>query len=633
MADELTNVQVQQGTNPLWGTMGAAIGGLGTYYAVDKFTKPKYGTYADLINEKNDVYETTLKEAPEADKKFLEAVKEVRSEYQAADKTYEDKVKALMEGGKAAELPENDESITVLNNAKKDLEAKKNALIEAKMKEFGGVKVDDKKIAELKAQRQSFITKRRPVIRDINTELHRIAADNNALAEEFKKLKTEAENAEVALNTNPKEKAKYTKIIKEKNAKMADIRSKLAKNEADIAKLAEKDALGFGNNAVAKEKFVKHMQETVQNIQLALEKEKPTDYKALKPSQVIAIQQAIDEKKAKLIEENKQRNEYYKNKIEEFKKLPKEEQEARAGVLKRLQTLYDKTLVEKSTSDFAQDLIKTETDKLNARFESYEKIYKEIIEAKNANKPVTSAVKKLPAAQKEILSKSLNKDWTVADFEAILPNLRATQTQKAEAIKSQVNNYVQLVKEYGEGVKVAEVNENGKKVVRLFDKDGNIITSPFKHENIRQNIIVPDKGTTLEVIDNKLSEVKKPITDLRAKAEQSIAEADYKKEADAVKVAEENVQKAKDALPTAEKMTKEKAEEAVCKELNVANKMEYIKGQVKTKSDNLIKEYGDQMVRKHGFEGHFGLKLGASIATGAVILGAIFNALAPKKNA
>ena len=107
MADEISQVP-QTGVNPLWPITGAAIGGVGTAYAVNRVTKPKYGSYEEIINKMApDTFESTVKDAAEGDKALLEKVRQIRNARAEVTKTVNDEINALKTPGASTELPEN----------------------------------------------------------------------------------------------------------------------------------------------------------------------------------------------------------------------------------------------------------------------------------------------------------------------------------------------------------------------------------------------------------------------------------------------------------------------------------------------------------------------------------------------
>ena len=97
MSDDL---QVKQGVNTqsgsggyglTGGVLGATASGLGAYY----LTKPKYGTYSDIIAETKDSFEKKYTDVPEKDKNFIDATKEflgkkdsILADYEAKFNTY-----------------------------------------------------------------------------------------------------------------------------------------------------------------------------------------------------------------------------------------------------------------------------------------------------------------------------------------------------------------------------------------------------------------------------------------------------------------------------------------------------------------------------------------------------------------
>lgn len=99
--------QIQQGVNsqttsPVYGLTGTVLGAGGTYYGLNKLTKPKYGSYEELLSEAKDSFDKKVQNATEEnDKKFLNKVEEIRNDIKSANDSYKvkfDEIKAVNEG-------------------------------------------------------------------------------------------------------------------------------------------------------------------------------------------------------------------------------------------------------------------------------------------------------------------------------------------------------------------------------------------------------------------------------------------------------------------------------------------------------------------------------------------------------
>ena len=75
-----------------YGLTGAAIGGACAGYGVHRLTKPKYGTYNDIIAEKKDSFEKKYTDIPEDDKKFIDDTKELLEKKEGFESEYDTKL-------------------------------------------------------------------------------------------------------------------------------------------------------------------------------------------------------------------------------------------------------------------------------------------------------------------------------------------------------------------------------------------------------------------------------------------------------------------------------------------------------------------------------------------------------------
>ena len=95
MTDEL-QIQQQPSSTPYVlgaGAVGGAAAGVGTHF----YTKPKYGSYEEILAEAKDEFNKRLDSAEGDKKTFLEGIKELREAKASAEAEYEDKLKAFKE--------------------------------------------------------------------------------------------------------------------------------------------------------------------------------------------------------------------------------------------------------------------------------------------------------------------------------------------------------------------------------------------------------------------------------------------------------------------------------------------------------------------------------------------------------
>lgn len=607
------------------GAIGAAAGGFGSYY----FTKPKYGTYDDLIAEKQDSFEAKLKDAKDEDKKFLDAVNELRNARANATKEYEDAIKAATEGT----APVNNEAQNAVESAKQKLENKKKALIDAEVEKRGGANVDKKEIQKIENQLKEIKNKQKAAIKKINEKLVDLAEEKNKLATQYANATTNKEKKEIL--------------------------KKLNKIDDKIRILSLNKDLGFTSaDTKARNDFVNKMKEVVANLQSKQEIESiPVEVGDLKKLEEKAgiisdtlnkykpIAEQIDAKNNVVYDEirtaitNKDKNglrsaveklppEYQAiiNKIKGDKPLISEKELNRA--ITEIDKLGSDTLVER--------IIKIEEKRFNKESEEMDKVYTSIKEAlsKNDKKALEEGFNKLPANQQEKLKELLKNGWVLKDFEESIPQLKDLHAAEHNEFKSSMEAYKkfydEMIKVGGEGAHIVQVTENGKTVNRIVDKDGNLISKKLKSKNMKTRVDIPENIESVTELNKKLAEIKEPENKLREEIAKGLKESDYQAELDALKNAEKAAEEAKKNAANAEKLSLDKATEEVNKKFGVNNKSEFIDSKAKSQADNIKNNFKKQIERKWGFAEHTNLKIAGAAVAGAIILGGLFSAMAPK---
>lgn len=621
MADEISQVQ-KQGVNPLWPTAGAVIGGVGAYKAVDHFTKPKYDSWQRVIEDmKPDEFESSIKNAADADKDIVSKIEQVRNAKADAEAELNAQVKALQDASaKGAELPENHQALAELKDAKEKLEAKRNALIDEKIKKGAGVNAE-----ELKALRQEeklvleAFKPQREAVRAINESLEKFAQEKSALANEYADAATTAE-------------------------RKLQIEKRLAKIQGEIANLANNKALGL-NSPDAKIQFIKQMNNAVESMQSIAERDN------------------VPVKLNVTAEQMKKYNEIKKAAEKKFKTISREIDKTKRDVYRQIETTIkndDKYALEKALTRIPEEQANTIKEAYNAGgkqaaskafrnaksdlntfFESRKqylqsKKFAEVEElrlnnifddikkafANNDEKALEDAINKLPKDQKKFLLESK------ANFETVLNEVKESYLSEIKQFKA-LNETVAKVG--GAGAKIGVVKDGGANVYRILDKDGNVVCKKYAPEGLETKVTLP-KNQKLMYIEKRIAELKNPSDSAREEIAKGIKESELAEQLKAVKDAEAKVAEAKAQLPKAEVLTEEQALDKVLKDKGVATRKEYINNQIKEKTKGLFDEVKSLFERKHGFEGNFKTKAGIAAAAGAVILGGIFNILAPKRN-
>jgi len=149
MAEDYQVKQNSSGSS-LYGLTGTALGGVGTYYGLNHFTKPKYGSYEEILAEAQDSFDSKLKGAEGEEKTFLEEAKALREQKIAAENKYNADFEAFKAVDKEVETKELQELNEKLKNAADD----KKGEIQKEIDQLIADKKGKIKLSELPAEEQ-----------------------------------------------------------------------------------------------------------------------------------------------------------------------------------------------------------------------------------------------------------------------------------------------------------------------------------------------------------------------------------------------------------------------------------------------------------------------------------------------
>ena len=199
MSDEL---QIQQGSSTTpYALTGGALGALGGGFGAHYLTKPKYGSYEDIIKEAQDSadFSSKVEKAEGEEKKFLEAAKDLAGKETAAGAEYDKLKEAYVnthKDGAPQETEEFKKQVAELEDKKKAAQAKAEAKLKAN--NTGELTDAQKKVQEtlnnkikgVEASKSKYIADRQAAIDAFNKELEK-PAKPYTYTEFGKKIKAE----------------------------------------------------------------------------------------------------------------------------------------------------------------------------------------------------------------------------------------------------------------------------------------------------------------------------------------------------------------------------------------------------------------------------------------------------------
>ena len=621
MTDEL-GIQKQQPSAVPYAIGGGIVGGAGAYLGTNYFTKPKYGSYEDIINKMEpDTFNKELSEATGDKKTLYEAAKAVRDAKGTAESEFETKLSAFKEtsnGEIAVETPAYEELKKAQDDAKAKLDAKIAELQNAKAEEIrnaskGGTVSPKAKeaIDKIKAEIEAETKKIASLDKEMNSELKNLANEKFKLVDHLQSLENKKRAAK-----KPDVIARLQEEIKQArkdvNAKEAEINEAISKrvesmsftaaNKSELKTLKDnkvKEMQNYISDIIAERSnnsarvgiSVKELETKRNNAFKVIKEITGNDYSA-KTAEELNTQVARQIKAEQL-------------KIEKLDKLQKAFEEA---VEKAKATSGEKTTEDKIIKILYGLFEKSETKTTEVSAEKYfaESLSKEELQAFNR------LVKSGNADQIEEVIKA-SKD-RIAKLEASLNDIKTVTAKVAEL--------------GGEGAYIEGgvlKDAAGKKVV-------------FKPEQVRissEGIEVP-KSTKLAGLERQLERIEGTASvelteeQIAERARNAVDSSLYRTEQEAFNKAKqeaENMYRGLERRPA----TEDEILQSFLKKENVASKEEYLSKRIESEKNSFIEKYGKQLEGKLGKGA--GWKLAAITAGGLVIGGIIGSMFTPKNNA
>ncbi len=610
-----------------YGLTGGIIGGLGAGIAANHFTKPKYGSYEDIIKEAKDSadFKSKIDKAEGDDKKFLEDAR-------------------------------------TLNEKRTSAEAEYDKLFEEYKKVNGKTKVETDAYKELvKAEEEAntaLVNKKNELI---NKEIARIkeAGTGNKTATIGKSLKHKAVQIFYA--------TKHVNELQAKGASKEEIASATARVEALqkeaeelSAKIAEKldygkltdEALANKKNEVANA-YKLNIQDRV-NQQLRV-----YDKPVVEPEFVTLSKDFMANRKA--IEAQ---NEALKAAEKEIQTLTCVDIEAFAksahdhAAPRKIQTIvdYEQRHIDKlnvlkeayakatesagKTGEFSFATLLENLKKLGtpgATFEAgvvdvQKELTKYLTDTKGLTKEQQAAIKKL--VNGEINEKNIQE---AIDKATTRVNDIKTAVKKAIAAEDKLEELAEKTNALKE-----KMNEKG---VYVREKDGVVIDKKTKEPAVSKvtkapkeeppkiklpkGVKVPD-DVKIEYQSKAAAELSEE--EIKKQAEAAVKENAYKTEKEAAEAAKSAREAAYGKLEDGVAKSEEEIKKAFNESLKVTDKNAYADGKVSAAKKEFLEKYAEKMKRKWGFAEHTNWKIAGAAAAGALVLGGIFSALAPKKD-
>lgn len=617
MTDELSiqpiQTQKKRSATP-YVVPGLIVGGAAAGYGVHRYAQPKYGSYADILKESNDQFQSRLGAATGEQKEFLTALGEVRKASEAAENQWdlhEATVRAQAQNGELI----NDSAYNTL------LEQQKAA--------------------------QTALDEKMAVVLNAKTPTVSHLSINDAIGQHINDLVSASAKYE-ELKTNGASKAELAeqeKIIKELENKTEEIARKVAK-KFNYSSTGE--ALKADKNTVAD--AVKNIIEHNKQAQLRngdIPKEVPGITKKInnytKVKGDIAREQAtLDSAYSKLDEmlgfQNRKdglnvRKLYESNPQEASNVIGRAAQKDRLLVnnLTGLKSRYEeiiKTIDPKKVNEpFTLDMILDAIKKVG-QGEPLENVIQSSVESymqnvQNEIEKVTG--EKLSAKDKALLEKLAKNDMTIDEAIAKLSERQKEMLEVGQAVRTSQEKLTKL-RAYEAGMK-KQLKAEGFHIKdgKMYDKAGKEIVPEVKEAAPK----VFDYSTALEHQTGftAKNDASIKLSNFEAPSEAVVNEA-TKAEKEALEAATAAVEKAKAEITP---LTDAQIQEIVSKDLNAKNKAEYAAKEVESKTKGFIDKFSKDL------EGKLGKNAGkwviGAIAAGAVIGGLLGKVVAPKNDA
>ena len=618
MAEDYS-IQQQKPSSAPYTLTGAVIGGLGTGWAANHFTKPKYGSYDQIIAETQDKdkFDKKIADAPEDDKKFLEQAKEMGNKEAAAGAEYDREFEEYKKVNGSDKVITDDykKLVSAEEEAEKALNDKKNKLINAEVERIKSAGASDKSATIEKA----LNNKSRQIANA--TKRYETLKASGASAEDVKK----AEERVIALQ---KEAEELSKRIAEK---------------FEYGSLAG-DALEAKKGEVANAYKLAINDRVAQNLKLFDSPLESADAKLLR--EFTENKTAITQKKAALDKTMGELGEFIGKDIKGIYGTTSSMVHPKVfnafsienNQVNRLTTLLEafKKVSEApgaphefTFEQFFESLKKLGTGEplgLPAKKDIVAELTKYLKETKGIDDKEIAAIKKL-----------MNGEITEESIKTALDNATARRA-KIEGLNNQA---IEIEKS------IQELSDESKKIGErlqarnVYVKDGALIDkatgkpvkpTPVAHE--KPAAVKLPSGVT-EPKDAKIEYTSKSASglseeEIRKQAEAAVQEDRYKAEADAFNKAKAAREEAYGKLEDGAKKSEDEIKEAFNKAKGYESREKFIEGKVEAAKKEFKETFSKQLDRKWGFAEHTKSKITIAALGGAIVLGGLFKAFSPK---
>lgn len=623
MADDF-QVKQSSSSSGAYGLGGAVVGGVGAGWAANHFTKPKYGSYEELIAEKQDSFDKKIQAAEGEDKKFLEEAKKVAGKRADAEADFDKQFNEWKEKNPSTAKAETDDYKKLVQeekDAETKLTNKKNELIDAKVKSIkanaGTEKVEKLSIEEALNRKAKQIA-----------ELTKWYETQKAKGADSEKLKsitakvTAAEKEAEELAAKLAEKIDYGKLKDEaldnKKKEVANA-YKLAIKDRVAQKLKRFDAPLVSEDAKLLNDF-KANQAQMKELEASFQRE----LKEL--GKIIDKDLSVNWKDSHSLE-------LMNNRANAVGKKQKQYVDA----LTKLQEAYNKVAENKSASgEFNWSTFFENLKKLGTG----EGLEGSVQDVKTQLEKYLKENKTLDANEQKAIKRLINGEINEASIKEALDAAK----EKQNTIINQINKLNQIVDKGVIGEEETGRIKQAMKERGVYVKNGELIEkatgnkvkqAPNPAETPAKAKLPKGVNVPKDVKIDYTTKTAANLTDdeIKKQAEAAIKESDYKAEADALKKAKEAREAAYKNLKDGEKLTNKQLQEAFCKEKGYESKAKFTEKAVKDAESTFKKDFKQWLERRHGFEGATGWKIAGVAAAGALILGGIASALAPKNKA
>lgn len=663
MSDELA-IQQGQSTNPAYPLAGAAIGGAAGGFGAHYFTKPKYGSFDDIIKEAKDSaeFQSKLEKAEGEEKSFLERAKEVATKRDTAgaeyDKAFEEWKKT--NGGVAGkvETDEYKKLVEAEQNAEKALNDKKAALAAEEIE----TKVEGKEtLSEShKKHYETELAKSKRAKADLEKQVAEVRKAAEELAKPIKESLTPAVDSIYSLREElDAHRELIDKMENEFNATKdpaikADIRKSINETKKEYNKLskeletllktsAEKFAEGFEFPGLKGDKLKKAKADKAKEIRTFIEstiaermyeKEVNTDViKGLvdKRDQAFDTIKTIAKRDLSTVTPEKagERVQLHIDKVE----TPNLER------LKNLKEAYKNALAEAKAAGGNATTVTTE-------FKG--KLLK-IIPIEGSVTTTTSTVGKdaitlakegLTNKEKEILDKIVNgknEEEIIKAFDEAIAQRQNNISKLTNAVKDVKSVAAKFTELGGEGAYVRDgvlYKMDGAKV-EVKPKTIKLATGielPMPKEVAALEREIAKKEAKIAELTEKLKAPEGTTTKVKKYTAEQI-EAQIAKEKQALETAKAARETAYKALEDAPAKTAEELQKAFNEFKGCESKEKFMDTQAEEVTKKFKDDFKKQLERKFGFAEHANWKIAGVAAAGAALVGGLAYMLAPKDKA